>query len=227
MWLNLPLASSRPWSPPPLPPGRCQGLWVKVEKKSKAIGDKLGVVDNQDVKEDTDGHNGCGRVHQVGAQPRWKISDSANWFSSSGLKLMSGQKLTCRCRRASSLSSLHIPPVKNKMYQSVGQQQQQHTHIPPEQKIESKCSPARAGKCCQWWPRRWWGLAAWQRATWRRSGSRRRETCLWLQRIAEQQEHCQPWKERIWEWLVSGAYKRWDDLPVEARMETTAMVMKK
>ena len=55
---------------------------VKVSEsklKRKAIGDKLGVVDDQDVKEDTDGHDGCGRVHQVGAQPRWKISDSTNW----------------------------------------------------------------------------------------------------------------------------------------------------
>ena len=61
--------------------------------------DKLGVVDDENVKEDSDGHDSCGCVHQVGAQPEKRF-----W------SLKAGQELTGQCRRANSWLFPRIPP---------------------------------------------------------------------------------------------------------------------
>ena len=129
--------------------------------------DKLGVVDDENVKEDSDGHDGCGCVHQVGAQPESKFRSH----------ILADQELTGQCRRVNSLLFPRIPPAGRSQIKVLG-----CTTAPP----------AKEGKCCRWSPRRWWGWEALQRGTWRRSGSRRRATCLGPQRIAGQLKHCQP-----------------------------------
>ena len=55
--------------------------------------DKLGVVDDENVKEDSNGHDGRSCVHQVGAQPAGRF-----WSH-----IMTDQELTGQCRRVNSL----------------------------------------------------------------------------------------------------------------------------
>ena len=61
--------------------------------------DKLGVVDNENVKEDSDGHDSCGCVHQVGSQPETRFRSR-----------LADQELTGQCRRVNSWLFPRIPP---------------------------------------------------------------------------------------------------------------------